>query len=217
MITVAQAVFQQLQRDELALESLKSGLLNFSAYADQVQNSIEKATFKKVKRGTIIVSLSRIAKTIPSTPPLKPKIIIENIAVKAPLIMLTFDKTMDIKRRIATMNPFLVSTEDLPFMVEGASEVNLFINARVEKRIIGHMGKPKKQKINLVAVTASLDRKKAHTENFFYGIFASFAPKRMQIEEVISTSTELSFIIKKGDMEEAVKTLNLFSLSTVGL
>ena len=212
MITVSQAVFDQLQKDELVGESLKSGLLNLSAYADNIHDKIEKATFKTVKRGTIVVALSRIAKSLPSTPPLKPDVKIENISVKAPLILVSFDKTMDIKQKIATLNPFLLSLDDLFTAIEGVSEVTLFINPKAETMILKHMGiEPKKYMSNLVGITISFNEKNPRAQNFFYGLFASFAPKRIQIEEIISTPSELSFILKKEGMEEAIKILNLFS------
>ena len=69
MITVSQAVSEIIQSDELASESLRSGLLNLSAYAGKIQKRIENITFKEVKTGTIVVALSRLTKTL--TPDLR--------------------------------------------------------------------------------------------------------------------------------------------------
>lgn len=212
MITVARAVGDLLSRDELASEALAAGMLNLSAYADTIHKQVEQATFKEVRRGTIVVALSRLAKAGGKRlKPLKPDIKIENLGVKSSLSVLTYDKTLDIQRRIAVLNPFKVSISDLFSVTESASEVTLICADRVLKDVREHMGKPKSELHNLVAITVHIPKKFTRLPNFHYVLFSALAAKRIQLIEIVTSFTEISFIVDKKDMEETVKTLNVYS------
>ena len=212
MITVALAVNELLQRDELASESLAAGLLNLSAYADKIHKQVEKATLKPVKRGTIVVALSRLAKSVSKTyKPLKPEIKIDTLSVKSALCSLTYDKTLDAQRNVATLNPFKISVSDLFSATESASEITLICTQRVLASVRGHMGRPKSEVRNLVAVTAHVAKRYTRLPNLHYVFFSALAAKRIPLVEIVTSFTEVSFIVEKKDMEETVRTLNLYS------
>lgn len=212
MITVAQAVSEMVTKDELASEALAAGMLNLSAYTDIIHKQVEKATFKEVKRGTIVVALSRLAK-LPSKgkKPLKPDVKIDNLSVKSALCSLTYDKTLDTQRNVAVLNPFKVSISDLFSVTESASEITLICTQRVLASVRQHMGPPKSEVGDLVAVTAYVGKKYARLPNLHYVLFSALASKRIPIVEIVTSYTEISFIVDKKDMEETVKTLNVYS------
>ncbi|HVZ58922.1 MAG TPA: hypothetical protein VG935_04190 [Patescibacteria group bacterium] len=56
--------------------------------------------------------------------------------------------------------------------------------------------------------TTDAERKKSH---FFYTLYSSLAVKRITLVEIISSYTELSFIIQKQDTEIALATLNPYA------
>ncbi len=60
MITVTDATRSILLEDDIALQALHMGLLNLSAYAEQILPAVEEKTIKEVKKGTIVVALTRI-------------------------------------------------------------------------------------------------------------------------------------------------------------
>lgn len=208
MITVTQAVSEILQTDELALESLRAGLLNLSAYAERIQERIEKTTFKEVRKGTIVVALSRVAKTVLKTPPLIPSIRLTNLSVKSSLAALTFEKTPDIERKVSVLHPFTLPTQDMFSVTEGPTEVTLIFNQRLEEQLKKHFRiKPKAIYTDIVGITAQLPPDLAHTPNVYYALLAALAAKRISIIAVVSTFMEISFIVEKKDMEVAMNVL----------
>lgn len=214
MIKITDKVLELLQSDELALEAARAGLLNLSAYANNILPQIENLTKKPVKKGTIVVALSRIIKDAKnSVAPLKPVVKLSNLSIRSSLCMLTFEKTADIQRKIAVLHPFQIPTTDLLTATEGPTEITLIVSEKAQEKIMKQIGKPKQEITNLVAVTVTYDKKLAQTPNLHFVLLSSLASKRIQIIEILSTFTETTFIVRKEDMEETIKSLNAYYLN----
>lgn len=211
MLKVSDLALDILKNDEVALEALRAGLLNLSAYAQKIQPQIEKITYKSVQKGTIVVALSRIAKEELKTPSLKPDVKLLNLSIKSALCSITFERTADIERRISVLNPFQVTLGDLFSVTEGPSEVTLVISEKAKDKILTHFDvQPKYKNDNLVAITAELSQEDIGKPNIIYTLSQSLAAKRINLIEVISTSSEVSFIMNQKDLEEGLKALNIF-------
>ena len=57
MIKASETVENILLKDELALESLRAGILNLSAYAQKIHPEVVRQALKPVRKGTIVVAL----------------------------------------------------------------------------------------------------------------------------------------------------------------
>src|SRR5581483_6827096 len=175
-ITVSQAVNQLIQTDEIALEALRAGLLNLSAFADKIHKEVERATFKTVKRGTIVVALSRAAKTVSKTALLTSSFSLSNIAVKSSLSVYTYEKTADIQRKMAILHPFLLPMNDLFSITEGPSEITIVFADKSEPIIGKHFGsKPKTAYKDLVAITTQFIREPDSLTRAYFAILSKLA------------------------------------------
>lgn len=211
MLKVTDTVLEIIQSDELAKEALEAGLLNLSAYAEKIQRNVENSTKKPVKKGTIVVALSRITKHLPKTGSLMQKVSLTNIGIKSSLTVLTYKKTVDTQRKISVMNPFLLPINDLFSVTEGPEEITIICTDRSKNIILKNLGlKPKAEFNDLVAVSVAFNEKSASVPNIIYTLVSALATKRINIMEIVSTYTELSFIINKEDMESAIKALNIY-------
>lgn len=211
MIKVPEVVKELLENDEVAIEALQAGLLNFSAYADKIHRQVENATFKKVMKGTVVVALSRLAKTTNVKPPRKPDVKVKNLKLTSSLACVSFKKTVDLQRKLAVIHPFTISTNDLFSVIEGVSEVTVICSEESLEELLKHITSPIKSKFtNLAAITAQLPEEYAHTPNIYHVLINSLAAKRINIVEIVSTYTEISFLVKKEDMENALKALNIY-------
>lgn len=213
MIKITDVVLDLIQTDELAAECLRTGLLNLSAYADKIHQRVENAAKKPVQKGTIVVALSRIVKNLPTAPLLNPDVKLTDLNMKSSLTVLTYKKTADMERKISVMNPFLLSISDLFSVTDGPEEITIVCSDKAKNEIIRLAGinvEPKIEINNLVAITASLPPEDINRPNVLYTLLSSLAAKRVNIIEIVSTYTEISFIIKKEDMETAFKALNLY-------
>ena len=212
MLKVTDTVLELIKADELALESARAKLLNFSAYAEKIHPLVENLTKKPVQKGTIVVALSRIAKSKDLvSSQFKPDIKLTNLSIKSSLSALTYQKTADIQRKISVLNPFQISLGDLFSLTEGPTEVTLILSENAKDKLIKQLAtNPISEKENLVAITAQFDPKYADTPNNFFVLFSALAAKRISIVEVISTYKEISFIVNKENMESALSALNVY-------
>lgn len=213
MIKVPDVVENILKNNDIALEALRADLLNISAYSANIQKQVEEQALKPVKKGTIAMAISRLSKKIlKNTPQMKPNVVIEHIRVNEPFSLLVWDKTFDVQRKVSTLYPFVVSANDLPAITGGLSEVLLFCLENAKEKVLKHFGiKPKEIVDNIVGVSAQFSKEYLETPNIFYALFVALAAKRINIIDIVSTRTEIVFFVRKKDMEETVKALNVYS------
>lgn len=213
MLTTSTVVLQILQQDNVAREACMAGLLNFSAYADTIHTQVEEISLKKVNKGTIVVALSRIAKNkLQDIPSFTPEVKIHSLGVRSPLYILIYDKTSDVQRRVATLNPFLVSPTDIFSTTEGSAEIMLSCSEKSRDFIKKHIGiLPKKEVENAVAITAQFTEEQSNTPNLLHVLFSALAYKRINLIYVVSGYTEISFLVDKKDMDDTIKTLDVYT------
>lgn len=211
MRKVADAVLQLIQTDETALESFREGILNLSAYAEKVQPSVEKLTYKDVKKGTIVVALSRLSKTDLKGDS-KPKIQISHLSTRSPLTAFTYQKTSDTQRRVSTLNPYILTSSDLFGMIEGESEIVLIASEKAVDLIKDHIGViPKTENPNLVAITAQFSESLKNTHTFLNTLLSTLIAHKIDILYALPTSNEISFIMDASFMEQAISAFNMYT------
>jgi len=212
MKRVSETVVQLLENDQTALESFRDGILNLSAYAQKIHPYVERLTFKDVKKGTIVVALSRLSKTnlkINS----KPNIRIAHLSTRSPLTSFTYQKTSDTQRRVSTLNPYLVTPADLFGIMEGESEIIIIASEKTVDLIKDHIGLiPKKEISGLVAITAQFPDNLDFNTNVLQGLLSALAVHKVSVVNILPTLNEISFILDKNKMEEAISAFNLYAL-----
>ena len=208
MIKVSGVVEEIITSDQIALEALRGNVLNLSAYAKRIQKEVEKRTVKPVKHGTIVVALSRIIPKLSPLKPLKPEVIIDDISIKSPLCELTYEKTTDVLRRAQTLSLKNISHQDFFTSTQGLHEITIVCNEAFRREITSHFVlKPKSSFRNLVAITVRFSKEYLEVPNIMYTLINQIASRRINIIEIISTYTELSFIVKKENMGKSLEAL----------
>lgn len=211
MIKVIDIVREILMSSEIALSSLSNGYLNLSAYAASIQKEVERRSFKEVKVGTIVVALSRIAKTLERKQELMPEFTINSIAVKTGLVEFTFEKTKSNQDKLQSLyqnDEFFAA--DFFAVTTGVGELNIVLPEGLKKSLLKVFGKQKPRLFleNLVGLTVRFDDWCIQEPNIIFSLLRPLALKRINILEVVSTFTELTFIFHEDDMQAALATLS---------
>lgn len=218
MIKITDIVKEILFSSEIALGSLSNGYLNLSAYAASIQKEVERRTFKQVRVGTIVVALSRIAKTLDVKPDLVPNFKINTIAVKTGLVEFTFEKTKsnrDKLQRIYENDDFL--SADFFAVTYGVGELNIIVPEGLRREVAKVYGreKPRFYQENLSSLTVRFDDWCIQVPNVTFALVRPLALKRLNIVEIVSTFTELTFILNEDDIQEALSTLSPLMRSSI--
>ncbi len=102
-----------------------------------------------------------------------------------------------------------VTREDFFIATIGTYEVNIIASSNLATKIMEHFEiRPKIINHNLTAIGISLDPEVFKKPNIFFSLLSATARARINIEELISTSTELIFVVAEKDFS---KTVALFS------
>jgi len=212
MVKVSDIVSELLFTSDLELEAMRKGVLNLSAYAEQIHAEVEKKAWKEVKKTTIVVALSRLQAKVSQVAPLRPLVHLNELSVKSPLADITFEKTQHTIRQSRSLSAFL-NTFDPQFLTitQGINEVTVVVSQDQASVVMQHfVSKPKAIFTDLVGVTVSFSEKYLVEPNVIYTVLSALASKRINIVEIVSTYTELSVIIGKAQLELSIQTLNQF-------
>jgi len=206
-----QPIVRDIVMGELeAYFALTNGYMNMSSYAYQIRPKVEELTKKKVTIASLVVSLSRLRKEFKKERPLIQNVPIANITTKLPLSEIAYEKTSAFINELESLHKSTsVSPDDFFTTTIGTTEVDIICSSNLEQKVLKHFKiKPKWVNHNFAAIGISFDPEVFGTPNIFFSLLSVTARARINIEELVSTPTELIFIVAEKDF---AKTVALFS------
>lgn len=186
--------------------ALTEGYMNMTSYAHRIKEKVEAEAKKPATITSLVVSLSRLRKELRKTKPLMHDVPIKNITTKLPLTELIYENGNELIKKLETLRKNVsVSPEDFFTTTSGTREIDIICSANLEKKVLRHFkAKPKIVNRNLAAIGVSYGPEVFGTPNVFFSLLAVTARARINIEELVSTPTELIFIVAEKDFGQTV-------------
>lgn len=206
-----QPIVREVVLGELeAVYALTNGYMNMSSYAHRIKPMVEEKTKKQVTITSLVVSLSRLRKEFRKEKPLIRDVHIKNITTRLPLSEITYENTEKFMRELETFHKKVpVSRDDFFTITIGNAEVDVICSSYLADKVLKHFKmKPKILNHNLAGVGVSYGSEVFGTPNVFFSLLAVTSKAKINIEELVSTPTELIFIVAEKDF---AKTVELFS------
>jgi len=215
MIKISDVVFEIIQNDEVELEAIRMGLLNLSAYARQILPLVAERTCKPVSRSAIVTSLSRMKNRLNNIPPLHPVVKIEDMSIKSPLTEISYEKTANTVELASKLNSKSLLRGNFFTVTYGVGEISFIVSENLKNFILKSFATPPKAVYEeLVVVTVRFNQEDyIEVPNVIYTLVNTLARRRINIIEIISTFTEISFIVRKKEMMQATDALKYFFTS----
>lgn len=212
MTKISEIVMEIIKSDEVALESLRMGLLNLSAYAIKIMPMVKEKTYKNVGKSAIVTALSRMRNELMDVASLFSEVKIEDMNIKSSLMEVSFEKTAESTKLASKLNSKLFPQSNFCTVTSGVNEVTLIFSESLEKQILEYFKiKPKGIYKNLAAVTVRIiEEDYIEVPNVVYTLMNSLAKKRINIIEVVSTFTEMTFIVREKDVDATIEALKGF-------
>jgi hypothetical protein len=211
MLRISETVREIVLASEVARTALVEGYLNLSAYAKVIRPQVEARTFKPASIPSIVVALSRLAATMHDSQPLVPAVCIQDIAVRSGLIEFAFARAPDTKECLKLLYQDKRFTAAEFFTVtHGIGELSIVVPAELHDAVV-RIYKNHKAKLflkNLASVTVRFDHTYIQTPNTTFAFLRPLALERINVVEMFSTFTELTFILNQADLERAFLILN---------
>lgn len=202
-----QPIVRDIVMSELeAYFALSNGYMNMSSYAHRIKPKVEALTKKQVTITSLVVSLSRFRKEIKKAKPLIHDVRIKNITTKLPLSEIAFENNPSFVKELESLyKNILISHEDFFTVSLGMSEIDIICSSNLENKILNHFKtKPKIINHNLAAIGISYGPEVFGTPNVFFSLLSVTARAQINIEELVSTPTELIFIVAEKDFSQTV-------------
>lgn len=210
MIKISKTLEKIIENDHDAYVACQRGILNLSAYARTIKNEVEKLTKKSVNLKSIVVGLSRIQKEIKKTDPQESAFKVINLSIQTDLEELTYEKTTENIKLFREVYTTLTS-EGHKYLTatQGLNEITIIgetLNMSGFKTAFNKI-KPLFNKNGLAGITVKFPANLINVPNAIFHLIKKLAIKKINIIEVVSTFSELTFIIDQADTETAVTQL----------
>lgn len=211
MINIATVVEDTLMHDDVALAAARRGWLNFSSYARSIRPHIQDVLMKDVQEGSIVTALSRLAAAHAQKE--QPEIgsdTIQSLAVHSNLEGITYERSDLISARIReTYNRINANNKTFLTVTQGINEITILAEAQVAQVFRDKLKDTSKiyDKRNLVGITAKFALGNLEIPNLIFALTRRLAYKSINIIEIVSTATELTYIIERSDLAAALEQL----------
>jgi hypothetical protein len=210
MLKVTDAVRSIVQKSPHAYLMLKQGHLNLSSYAQAILDEVESQAKKGVRRNTIVAALARLRKEVQKDKPLMPRVALDDIAAKAGLMEISFEKTKDALTSLQIFSRKKADSSAFFMITQGIGEITLIAPEQWETDIQKTFSglKPKITVRNLASLTIRFNERYMTEANTFYAILTTFAMLRIPIVEMVSTFTEITFLLEQKHVQKIFSILH---------
>lgn len=210
MIKISQIVNSIIEQDEVALIALGQGWLNLSAYARAIKPQVEEALLKPVQESSIVTALSRLMDKTLQEPARNAKGVTQSLAVHANLEGVTYERSAMVSATIQEVyHKLTVNNKTFLTLTQGINEVTIIAEASVAQRFRDALQGAQKiyDKSNLVGITVKFALGNLEIPNLIFALTRRLAFKKINIIEVVSTATELTFFVERKDLALALEQL----------
>ncbi|AGC78386.1 hypothetical protein LX97_02718 [Nonlabens dokdonensis] len=211
MKTVADCVEEILVTQPFLEEALSRRIINFSALAEELQNTISEMLRKPVKTGAIMMALRRYHPPKDLRHSNNLKSILKNlgdITVRSSLTDFTFKNSntliLNHSKVLETINPNVFYG-----FSRGVHESNLVISTSEKEHILSEFKNETMTSMqdNLCAISLALPTNNTQIPGLYYQIFKRFAWEGISLHEVISTTNEFSVLVEDHAVDKAFSAI----------
>ena len=212
MVTVSHIVKKIVSEQAFVEEGLANGIISIANLAENMLPKIEKELNKKIKHSAVVMALRRYADEISEhRKKIKTFDYSGEILMKTNICDFTVVKTTSLLTKLKTIHN-LVNFErgDTLNVIVGNNEVSIIINEKYEDKLAKFLSGEKllNREQDLVALTIIFKSENfTDTPGVIFNIVRKLAWENINIYEIVSTMTELTFILSKKDSMKAYNEL----------
>jgi aspartokinase len=183
--------------------------LNLSSFALYILPRVEQMTKKEVTIWSIKIALSRISKEKQKSIPYK-RICSDNIFVKKNISLISLNNTINSNKLISKLHSInLWEDKNYFWVIQWVNEIDIIysknLKSWIDDILCNHNIKLKID--NLWAIWIHLDEELLNTMWVIYNLTKKLAFYNINIVNILSTYTEIVFVIKEKDIKKAFEVL----------
>ena len=197
------------------------GLFNLTQLARFVRPMVEARTYKEVQESSLVMALSRLARTrigasaIGSKPALAKgrRYEVENVSVRSGLCAFTLDRSPESHRAAQLIYTKLKRKDGYLTLSEGTSEITLIFERTELEIVLETLGsgvgapRPKMRRDHIAALGVRFHPRYIEVPGLLQRILQQISLQGINIAELASTATELVIYIGEKDVRVGLDTL----------
>ena len=216
MITISQAVGSVLNSKPFILDALNDNIINFSLLASFIKPDLERILQKKINNGAVIMAIRRfkVANDIGLSKKIEEQVKdLGDILVRSNLVDYTFRNSDTLLRNQQKLLGIITYKKDFFYTVtQGVYETTFILSDRIKDEIptIFEGEKLLSSSYGLSSITIKLSTGNTEQPGLYYYIFKKLAWNGINILEVVSTSNEVTILLKDQDVDKAFSVIKQF-------
>lgn len=213
MKTIQESVEGIIRKTPFLEEALNDKLINVSSLARVIQPEVEKDLNKDVKSGAIMMAINRLS---PSSI-LKIRKNIKKITltlgdfiVRSDLGNFTFKNTVTLLKCIGDLINEFGDDKDYFFTIsQGIFETTIITSKKLHEKV-GEIFKTEQllsSSVELASITIKLPKSNSEQSGIYYFILKQLAWADIPVQEIISTTHEITIVVKEEDINKTFSIL----------
>jgi len=219
MKTIQEAVEITIRKTPFIEEALHEKLINVSSLARIILPEVTKSLKKEVKVGAVMMAINRLspASELRIRKNIKRLALdLGDVIVRSDLCDFTFKNTPSLLKEIAKILSKSADSNDYFLTVsQGIFETNI-VTSKNLKPFVEDIFKSEVliNNVNdLASITIKLPKENLEQSGIYYFILKQFAWANIAVQEVISTTHEMTIVVKEQDVNETFSILMDLKLS----
>lgn len=213
MISIPEVVKQIVKQSPFLEEGLAQGIINYSALARKIKSQVEEILYKEVENGAIVMALNRLSKKIKHNNQNQLNQVLKqltDITVRSNIVEFTYANSPTlIRKQVILVNNVRKDSNSFLTITDGIFETSIFASSGFEKQIEKIFeGEHLKSKVSgLSSITIILPELASHVAGVYYTILKQLAWDGVNLIEVVSSFTELTFFLEEKYINQAFGVL----------
>ena len=212
MVTVSHIVKKIVSGQPFVEEALSNGIISIANLAEDMLPEIENELGKKIRLPSIVMALRRYSEEISRHRRRAAFDYSGELIIKTNICDFTVAKTTALMAKLRTIHN-LVNLErgDTLNVIIGNNEVSIIISDKHEEKLKSFLSGEKilNKEQNLVSLAIIFKSERfTDTPGVIFNIVRKLAWENINIYEIVSTMTELTFILSKKDSMKAYNVLH---------
>jgi hypothetical protein len=213
MITISEIIENLVKQKPFVERALSEGLLNLSAFSRQIKPDVEKILKKPVSEAAILMSIKRLVPFIEVSISKKIEKATKgfgDIIVRSNLTDFTYKNSDTLIVKQSNLIKLLTNEKDVFYTISrGVFETTIVISVQFaeEVRRVFSNETLLSSSSSISSITIRLPKDNTKIPGLYYYVFKQIAWEGISILEVISTTNELSIILRDKDVDKVFSVL----------
>jgi len=213
MVTIAKVVEKYIDEHPFIQESLSRGIINHAALANELIPIVNKELKKEIKFSAVNMVIRRSVETLKNKPFNYNKgfDVDSDVTLKTDLIEITLYREENTQHKLKSLYDIVdLRAGDTLTITQGFHEIMLITNKKYEKRVVEFFFHSSVKKVikSICSLTITLPISAVNTLGLFYLATRTLNWNNINIIDIVSTLTEMTFIINEDDAEKAFRAIH---------